>query len=43
MGDFLRLFVIPLALFLIVAFYFFPNAVENIIPSFLGLFGYYKY
>jgi hypothetical protein len=43
MGDFLRLFVIPLALFLIVAFYFFPDAVRDPISSLLGLFGYYKY
>jgi len=43
MGDVWRFLVFPLAAFFIVAFYFFPNAVENIIPSFLGLFGYYNY
>ena len=43
MGDVLRFFVIPLALVLIVAFYFFPDAVRDPISSLSALFGYYKY
>jgi hypothetical protein len=42
MGEFLRYFVIPLAVVLILAFYFFPDAVGNQISSLLVLFGYYK-
>ena len=43
MGDVLRFFAIPLAIFLIVAFYFFPDAVRDSLSSLPALFGYYKY
>jgi hypothetical protein len=43
MGEFLRFIVIPMAVVLILAFYFFPDAVGNHISSLLALFGYYKY
>jgi hypothetical protein len=41
-SDVLRFFVIPLALVLIVSFYFFPDAVRGSISSLLVLFRYYK-